>query len=310
MNTTHQTAVESGTCPPVVIVVLNHNKKDDVLACLASVSRLTYRPFEVVVVDNASTDGSQQAIRAAFPGYHLVESGANVGASRGRNLGVEYAEQNIAFDYVLFLDDDAEVTADALTVCIDALSRDEGTGIVCGKTYIRANSDILMSTGIRARLALASVYDIGSGEVDRGQYDEPRTVDACGGFAFVIRRGLLGQLRGFDEAYSPYGWEEVDLCLRARRRGFRTSYLPTALFIHKGTRQGRPSVPAYELNKARNFITLLRRHATFVEQASCALWIPIRAARLLLKFNRRGESSLIMLHVRGALRGLWRRQDP
>lgn len=293
--------------PSVVIVVLNHNKKNDVLACLASVAQLTYRPFEVVVVDNASTDGSREAIRAAFPGYHLVESGTNVGASRGRNLGVEYAERKLAFEYVLFLDDDAETTANSLTVCIDALSGDERTGIVCGKTYIRANSDILMSTGIRVRLAAATVYDIGSGEVDRGQYDEPRTVDACGGFAFVIRRSLLAQLQGFDAAYSPYGWEEVDLCLRARTLGFRTSYLPTALFSHKGTRQGRPSVPAYELNKARNFITLLRRHATFVEQVSCAAWIPIRAARLLWKFVQRGESSLILLHVRGVLRGLLQR---
>jgi len=293
--------------PPVAIVVLNHNKKTDVLACLASVSQLAYRPFEVVVVDNASTDGSQEAIRVAFPGCHLVESGVNVGASRGRNLGVEYAERNLAFEYVLFLDDDAEVTTDSLTVCIDALARDERTGIVCGKTYIRANSGILMSTGMRVRLAVASVYDVGSGEADRGQFDEPCTVDACGGFAFVIRRSLLSQLRGFDDAYSPYGWEEVDLCLRARRLGFRTRYLPTALFSHKGTRQGRPSVPAYELNKARNFITLLRRHATYVEQASCAVWIPIRAAGLLWKLVRRGESSLILMHVRGALRGLWQR---
>lgn len=295
--------------PPVVIVVLNHNKKNDVLACLASVSRLTYRPFEVVVVDNASTDGSQEAIRKAFPGCHLVESGSNVGASRGRNLGVEYAERNLAFDYVMFLDDDAEVTADSLSVCIDGLSLDERTGIVCGKTYIRANSDILMSTGIRVRLSAASVYDIGSGEADLGQYDEPRTVDACGGFAFVIRRSLFGQLRGFDAAYSPYGWEEVDLCLRAKELGFRTSYLPTAVFSHKGTRQGRPSVPAYELNKARNFVTLLKRHASLAEQASCAAWIPVRASRLLWKFVQRGEASLILMHVRGALRGLWRRQD-
>jgi GT2 family glycosyltransferase len=209
----------------------------------------------------------------------------------------------------MFLDDDAEVTEDSLAVCIDALSRDQRIGIVCGNTYIRANSNILMSTGIRVRLAAASVYDIGSGEVDRGQYDESRIVDACGGFAFVIRRSLFGQLRGFDEAFSPYGWEEVDLCLRASKLGFRTGYLPTALFSHKGTRQGRPSLPSYEFNKARNFIALLKRHANLGEQVSCAAWIPVRASRLLWKFAQRGEASLILMHVRGALRGLWRRQD-
>jgi hypothetical protein len=291
----------------VVIVVLNHNKRNDVLACLASVSKLTYRPVAVVVVDNASTDGSREAIRMAFPGYHLVESPTNVGASRGRNLGVEYAERHLRFDYVMFLDDDAEATAGALSVCVDWLCRDDQAGIVCGKTYTQPNSRVLMSTGIRVRLAAASVYDIGSGEEDRGQHDEPRAVDACGGFAFVIRRTLLHQLRGFDEAFSPYGWEEVDLCLRARALGYRTVYLPAALFSHKGTRQGRPSVPEYELNKARHFITLLKRHATFAEQLRCAAWIPVRALKLSWKFVRRGEASLIFLHVRGALRGLWRR---
>lgn len=304
MSPAQTAAAAAREAPRVLIVVLCHDKKEAVLACLASVTRLEYPACDVVVVDNGSRDGSAAAIRHAHPELCLVESPVNLGAARGRNFGVEQGEARFDFEYVLFLDDDAEVEPPALGVCVEHLRHHPRTGIVCGKTCARPGSNVLMSVGMRVRLARATVYDIGSGETDVGQYEQPRPVDACGGFAFVVRASLFRELGGFDVAFSPYGWEEVDLCLRARRLGYEVAYLPSARFVHKGTRQGRPAVPAYELHKARNFVTLLRRHATWREAVFCAAWVPVRAARVLWKFLRRGEGRLIFAHLRGAVRGL------
>ena len=286
------------------IIVLSHNKKDEVLACLESVSHLNYSSYEVVVVDNGSTDGSPTAIQKKFPGYHLIQSPQNLGAIQGRNLGMHYVEENLCPEYVLFLDDDAEIGPDALSVCIDWLSQHKDTGIVCGKTYTNPHSTVIMSTGIRVHFSRASIYDIGSGEKDTGKYNESKDVDACGSFGFVIVGKLLWDLNGFHDQFNPYGWEDVDLCLRARQLGYHTTYLPDAVFCHKGTRSGRASVPRYEFYKARNFITLLKQHASWIEILSCFVWLPYRAIRLIVKFFWRGETSLILVVIRGALWGL------
>src|ERR1700751_2384714 len=90
----------------VVIIILNLNKKQDTLECLESVFRLDYSPYEVVVVDNGSTDGSADAISKVFSKVHLIRSANNLGVAGGRNLGIQYANNNFQYQYLFFLDND------------------------------------------------------------------------------------------------------------------------------------------------------------------------------------------------------------
>jgi len=106
----------------VAVIVLNHNKRDELLKCLRSVQKITNMAYEVVVVDNGSTDGSGQAASEAYRGIHLVQSTENLGASGGRNLGFEYVQQNINCRYVLFLDNDAVVEEQCIEELVTALS--------------------------------------------------------------------------------------------------------------------------------------------------------------------------------------------
>jgi GT2 family glycosyltransferase len=278
------------------IVVLSHNKQRELVECLGSVRRLRKPPAALIVVDNASSDGSAEAVERDFPEAQLISCRRNHGAAGGRNIGARRAET----DFIVFLDDDAELMEDALAALGDALSRHPEAGIVCGKTFGRDDRR-LMSAGLSVDLGRARIVDIGAGEADRGQHDEPQFVDACGAFAFAIRRSAFERLGGFDEGYNPYGWEDVDLCLRARRAGIGTLYWPAAVFRHKGTRQGRPANDAYELAKGRNFARLLRRHATGRELLALAVHLPFRAIGIGWLLVRRGEGRAALRLVSGLL---------
>src|SRR4030065_346466 len=79
----------------VIIIVLNHNKRDDLLECLDSINKLEYKEFEIVIVDNDSTDDSAPAIKKIYPDIHLIESKINLGVAGGRNMGMNCANENL-----------------------------------------------------------------------------------------------------------------------------------------------------------------------------------------------------------------------
>ena len=294
----------------ILVVVLNHNKKDLVLDCLASLEQHARGgdDIRILVYDNASQDGSQAAIRAGHPDFELVCSDLNLGAIGGRNAAVAHAARSAHSDYIQFLDDDAEITAGSIQLLAEALEADPTLGLACGKTYIGPGSDILMSTGITAKLHLGICRDRGAGEKDTGQYDRDDDVDACGSFAFMVRASIFDALGGFDPVYSPYGWEDVDFCLRARRGGHRVRYVHRAIFAHKGTRMGRRPRAGYERNKARNFLTLLIRHTTPIEKLAAAIFVPLAALRLFTRFVANGDWRMIPAQIGGLAEHLGRRR--
>ncbi len=288
----------------MAVIVLNHNKRDELLKCLRSVRETTRVACEIVVVDNGSTDGSCPAASEAYPGIHLVQCAENLGAPGGRNIGLEYVIQNIRCRYILFLDNDALVEKECLEQLVGALNKDAQAGIACPKTYQRLESKILFSTGIRVNLGTASIYDIGSGQPDRGQYDTSRYVDACGAFTFLIRRDAATQLGGFDDAFNPYGWEDVDLCLRARKRGYKILYVPTAVACHKGGKAGRGIIPKYEHLKARNFIIIMKKHARPMEWITAVIIAPLKASATILGEMARGNFKTVLPVLRGSWKGM------
>jgi GT2 family glycosyltransferase len=156
-----------------------------------------------------------------------------------------------------------------------------------------------MSAGIRERFHLGLCYDRGAGKPDDGRYDSDEYVDACGSFAFMIRATLFEELDGFDNVFTPYGWEDVDLCLRARARGHLTRYVAAARFAHKGTRLGRKPLPVYERSKARNYLTLLSRHTTLPRRLSASVFVPLRGLWMLVRYAWQGNWQVMPAQLQG-----------
>lgn len=280
-----------------VIIILNWNKKEDSLECLESVYKLDFAPYEVVVADNGSTDGSGEAISKAFPETHLVRSATNLGAAGGRNLGIEYADNNFKYKYILFLDNDTLVEKDSMGELVGAMQRDNDIGITTPKGYRMSPPRVIASAGgLGVNLYTGSIYDIGSGEFDKGQYDQPKFVTSCTGFAFLVKKELLSQIGWLDEIFNPWGWEEVDFSLRARNKGFKILYVPKALVYHKGGKAGRGgALPEYERYKVRNFFILMKRHTNLLQWICIVCLIPLRAVFLIIEGIYHGNSKAVLL---------------
>jgi len=286
----------------VVIIILNFNRKEDTLKCIGSVFKLTYFPYEVVVVDNGSTDSSVEAIPKAFPDAHLIKNATNLGAAGGRNLGIHYANNNFNYKYLFFLDSDTLVEYSSLSNLVEALDKDRQAGFAFPKAYRAYPSTEIMSVGINVNLYTGSIYDVGAGEIDRGQYDQPRYRTACGGFGFLGKRELFSEIGWFDESFSPYGWEEVDLSLRAVKKGYKILYVPDALIYHKGGKLGRgKALPEYERYKVRNFFLLMKRHANLLHWL-CFIWfLPLKIIFLLLNDKYNWDKKVVYAQFRGFL---------
>jgi GT2 family glycosyltransferase len=282
----------------LVVVVLSFNKRAHTLRCLQSVQRLRYQPREVIVVDNASSDGSPEAVEREFPHVRLLRSPVNLGAAGGRNLGLRWAGEHLPYAYILFLDDDSWVDERLANELVSAMRGDARTGLTTPKAYRSSSPGRIASAGgMSVKLGRGSITDIGAGALDTGQFDRPAVVDSCVGFAVLARREALERCGGFDERYNPYGWEEVDLSLRMREAGYTIRYVPSAVCWHAGGTPGRGHrVPRYEQGKISNYLRLMARHATLREWLGFLGILPIRAP-VLLAAQLRSE-----LHRRRGLR--------
>ncbi len=223
----------------VSVIVLSWNSRHFLEGCLGSVLAQTWPRVELIVVDNASTDGSAAFVRERFPQAVLVENTVNLGFCAGNNVGLKRA----GGVYILFLNADAVLDPAYLEEALKPFATDARAGMVQGKV-LRFDRITLDTTG-QVLTRSRRVKERGYGEPDRGQYEQPGEVfSVCG--AVALYRGAMidavsvdGQF--FDEDFFAFG-EDFDVGWRARNLGYRCRYQPSALAAHyRGGTQEAPS---------------------------------------------------------------------
>jgi GT2 family glycosyltransferase len=232
------------SAPPLVsVIVVSWNSRDFLPGCLASVREQSHPAVEVIVVDNASSDGSPALAREHHPSALVIENTQNLGFCAVNNIGLKRARGA----YILFLNADATLEPRYLEEALRAFPADRRTGMVAGKV-LRFDHHTLDTTGqilTRSR----RVRERGYGEPDRGQYDRPGEVfSVCGAVALVSREmvesvSLDGEF--FDEDFFAF-YEDLDAGWRAQRLGWRCAYVPSAVARHfrGGTQDARRDGPA------------------------------------------------------------------
>lgn len=244
---------------PVTAVVLSWNGKDDTLACLESLEQATYPELSVVVVDNASTDGSPEAVAAEFPEVRLLRLDENRGFAGGVDAGLAAALDGDP-EHVLLLNNDATVEPGFLEPLVEAASAD-GVGAACAQ-ILDAATAMIWYAGAR--------YDPRRGHQGRHTgYGRPRlpaeaapyeTDRACGG-AMLIPRTALEQVGPLDEALFAYA-EDVDWSLRARAAGLRIVVVPASVVHHRvSMSSGGASSPDSIYYALRNGLVVAERSA-------------------------------------------------
>ncbi len=209
----------------VSVVVVNWNAGAALTRCLASLAEAAAGGTEILLVDNASTDGSAEAAMRAHPTTRLVPSPTNVGFARGANAGAAAARGEV----LVFVNPDAVVERGAVDVLVAALAATPDAAIAGGGL---TDEDGAWQPGA-ARFAVLPhlLLDTTLGRLGTRRRRAAHVVDWVYGTFMAVRREVFDALGGFDGAYFLYG-EDLDLCHRARARGWRTIHVPAARARH------------------------------------------------------------------------------
>jgi GT2 family glycosyltransferase len=242
--------------PSVLIIVLCHNGVALTLACLNSLRRLTYKRVDLLVIDNASQDGTPALVRHTFPEVRVIETGANLGFAAGNNVGLGYALQH-GYDYALLLNNDTEVAPDLLDALITAAEEDPAIGVVGPKIYYHDRPTVIWSAGGIITWGRGLSHMRGIDTVDQGQFDEPADVDFVTGCALLVRSAVMQQVGMLDERFGMY-YEETEWCVRIARAGWRIQYVPSGRLWHKIRPAQQDQSPRITYYMARNRLLFLR----------------------------------------------------
>ena len=213
----------------VAIVILNFNGRNFLDDCLTSLRRLTV-PAEVVVADNGSTDGSVDYVREYHPAVSVLALEKNWGFAQGYN----HALSQVGAGWAVLLNNDATLEPDWLECLLAAADRHPRAAILGGKLLFSGptiTSRIIQSAGARFTDSGAA-FEIGWGEPDCGQHDQPGVVSAIPGAAMLVKLDVFRALGGFDGEYYAY-LEDVDFCWRAWLAGHEVWYEPNSVGYHR-----------------------------------------------------------------------------
>jgi len=215
--------------PGVVSVVLvNYKGAPDTITALQGVADLDYPAGQVqaIVVDNASGDGSAQAIRAAVPTAVVIESTTNSGFAGGCNLGVAHARG----EYVAFLNNDARPHPAWLSAAVEVLAAEPDVACVASKVLDWEGQTVDYVNGALTWFGMG--YKLEVGLHDTGQFDRAKDVLFATGSAMIMRRSVFEKVGGFDERFFMF-YEDVDLGWRLNLLGYRVRYEPTSVAYHR-----------------------------------------------------------------------------
>lgn len=242
--------------PKVGIVIINWNGLHDTMECLVSLQDLGYPTYEVIVVDNGSSE-SLEPLERWFPALHLVRNAENLGYTGGNNMGIRYGMEQGA-EYLWLLNNDTVVAPDSLGHLVAALEGDPQVGAAGPLVYYHHRPNTIWSAGGRVDWRRGRTALVGLNERDVGQFGvHPYEVDFVSGCALFLRTAILPQVGLLDERFFAY-YEEVEWCGRIQRAGFRIVVVPRARVWHKIRPDRQAESPLVHYYMTRNRLLWLK----------------------------------------------------
>lgn len=309
------------TRPEASLIVLSFNTRNllrENLTCLQAVSAEI--DSEIIVVDNASHDGSADMVAAEFPGIRLIRAPHNLGFAGGNNLGYKAARG----EFLILVNSDAFIEANALHRGLEQMRKYPEVGLAGGLLFSRDQrhepsarqfpsplNDLLNLTGLAARYPRSRFF----GRFDRTWADplEPAEVDWVPGAFCIIRRAALDQIGFFDERFFLY-YEEVDLCRRLRKAGWSVWYWPDLQAVHWGGESSKTlsgqtvSNHGHQLTlwRMRSALLYYRKHHSYLTAWLSAkietTWHRLRILKNRRNPDKQGESKAIIIMQKRAWR--------
>ncbi len=304
---------EETGAPAVVVILVVWNGVEDTLECLRSLREERYPNKQILIVDNASSDGSSERILAEGFEVCILRLEKNLGFTGGNNVGLFHA-QSLGVKYAFLLNNDTTLEPDALARLVEAAERNGDAGMLAPVMHYYDRPDEVWFAGASLSLTRAEALhaapsslsgDIGVDSQDsniipqRKQDMDVYPSPWVSGCAMLVRMTAFGQVGGFDERFY-LTWEDVDWCVRMHQQGWRVLVVPAARIYHKGGRSGSRLTGVHRYYAVRNSLLLASKHAG-VGYVPALFWVSVRHLRGAMG-SEPGERVASLLTV---MEGLW-----
>jgi GT2 family glycosyltransferase len=272
----------------VTIIVVTWNRRECVIELLNSLQHLNYHDSNIVIVDNASTDGSAEAIRNHPQPVILIENPENLGGTGGFNTGVRYALENLDQEYIWLLDNDVTVDPDALISLVRVMENNETIGFAGSKILNAFDSRYIVETGAFVEWSTASVRPLNRNIPDNGNIASLYDVDYTAICSALLRVESLRRVGIMDERYFLL-WDDMDWGLSFREAGFRVVAVSDSIVFHPPFTEKR-SVAVDNYYGIRNPLLTASKRAKGFQRILGVLSICRRACRIYLMTGLDGQS--------------------
>jgi len=275
----------------VAVVVISWNGREDTLSCLQSLLSVEYTPLSVIVVNNGSSDGTEEAVREGFRNVVLVRCEENLGFAAGNNVGIRRALE-LGADSVLILNNDVEVEPGFITPLVDVLGRRPDAGGLCPKILCYEARGRIWFVGARFNPRTGHGRHLKYRKPDDPQDTDVRETERVCGAALLVSKTVLREVGLFDPDLFLY-CEDIEWSLRGKAQGRKHYVVPTSRIYHKvAAKSGGERMPTPIYYGTRNTLVVCERWAALGRvgtSARRAFVVAIHVARGLTS-PRRADS--------------------
>ena len=258
--------------PLLSIVVLTWNNFSDTSECLQSLRQLNHPRYNVVLVDNGSTDGSIERLQASFPEVDIIKNDGNLGYTGGNNIGIKYALTNGA-KYILILNNDTIVDRNLAAELLAISLAHNDVGVLGCVNYYYDNREKIQFSGGTIDWRTGDVIDTTRHKIDQGLFESLREVDTVAGSCLFIPATVIKTVGFFDDRYF-LTFEESDLCCRVKKAGYKVYTCMSAKIWHK------VSVSGHAVKQGTNILKYYaaRNRFLFLTKNSPKRYLPVSLA--------------------------------
>lgn len=273
----------------VAIILVNYNGKRDTEDCIKSLREIRYDNYEIIIVDNCSTDGSKEYITNKYKDVIYIYSDKNLGFSGANNYGIDYALSNNA-DYILLLNNDTEVDVDFLDIMINEYEKDSKIGIMTSTILYFSEKSKVWYGGGKHNYILGNSYHENQGKNIKTLDLHVREVSFISGCVMLISRNVIENVGKLSEEYFLYH-EDTDYCLKVMKRGYKLIYVPQAKVYHKVSSSTNKISNLHDYYYTRNRFIVIEKNSRGLERNIAKIFCYIASFKRSIT-NKQGRNAI------------------